>query len=333
MSSAQIAPVRSAGRATSVASRALSAARRNGIVIALALTWVVLALASPYFLTKTNLTTLGLQIAVAGIAAAGVTLVVLVAEIDLSIGAVEAFAGALAAHVAITLGAPWPIGVAAALLLGLVIGAANGLLVTTLRMQSFIVTLGTLGIAQGLALVITDGQSVMGFPSAYLWIGQGKLAGIPFPLYVMAVVFVVLWAVLRFTRFGYDVYSIGGNAEAARLAGLRPATVKCACFVISGGCAAIAGVILSARLGAGSGTSGVNDLLIALAAVVIGGTSLTGGIGSVGGTFAGILLIGSITNGLDLLDVSTFWQQVVIGMLIIVAVGIDRVASGPEVRR
>jgi ribose/xylose/arabinose/galactoside ABC-type transport system permease subunit len=307
---------------------AITRVHRAGIVLVLVIFWAILTVVSPYFLTVRNITDLFLQSATIGITAAGVTVVLLTSEIDLSVGSMEALSGSVAAYVAIKIGAPWPVGVLAALCTGAAVGLINGALVTLLKLQSFIVTLGMLGIAQGLALVLTGGQAISGFSSAYQALGQNKVAGVPVPVLIAIGVYVTLWAVLRYTRFGFNVYAVGGNAEAARLAGVRPQIVKLLTFGISGTCAALAGVLLSARLDAGSGTFGADDLLNAIAGVVIGGTSLFGGVGSVVGTGVGILLIGTITNGLDLLNVSTFWQQVAIGALIIGAVSVERVTKG-----
>jgi ribose/xylose/arabinose/galactoside ABC-type transport system permease subunit len=305
----------------------LDVLRRGGIVLALVIAWVTLTFASPYFLTTTNITNLLLQSSVIGITAAGVTLVILTGEIDVSVGAMEALAGSVAAYVTIKVGVPWPLGILTALAVGALVGVVNGTLVAKLGLQSFIVTLGMLGMAQGGALLLTSGTAIYGFPQHYQSIGQGKIFGLPVPFIIATFVYVLLWAMLRYTRFGFNVYAVGGNSEAARLAGVRPGVIKLTTFVISGMAAALAGVILSARLDAGAGNFGTNDLLNALAAVVIGGTSLFGGVGSVFGTAVGILLIGTITNGLDLLNVSTFWQQVAIGALIIGAISVDRLTK------
>jgi len=303
-------------------------ARQAGIVLALVIAWVVLTFASPYFLTVINISNLALQASVIGITAAGATLVILCGEIDVSVGAMEALSGSVAAYTTIRAGFPMVLGILAAVAVGAIVGFINGGLVTRLGLPSFIVTLGMLGIAQGSALVLTGGTAIYGFPKAFQVIGQGKVVGIPVPVLIAITVYVVLWATLRFTRFGFNVYAVGGNTEAARLSGVRPDLVKLAAFIISGLCATLAGLILAARLDAGAGNFGTADLLNAIAAIVIGGASLFGGVGSVTGTAIGILLIGTITNGLDLLNVSTFWQQLTIGVLIISAIALDRLTKG-----
>ena len=316
------------GRTLYAVSASFLRARQAGILLALVIAWIVLTLASPYFLTATNISNLALQASVIGITAAGATLVILCGEIDVSVGAMEALSGSVAAYTTIKVGAPLPVGIVAALAVGALVGFINGGLVTRLGLPSFIVTLGMLGIAQGSALVLTGGTAIYGFPDPYQVIGQGKVAGIPVPVLIAITVYALLWATLRFTRFGFNIYAVGGNTEAARLSGVRPGRVKLAAFMISGLCATLAGLILAARLDAGAGNFGTADLLNAIAAIVIGGASLFGGVGSVAGTAIGILLIGTITNGLDLLNVSTFWQQITIGVLIIGAITLDRLTKG-----
>jgi ribose/xylose/arabinose/galactoside ABC-type transport system permease subunit len=325
----QLAETRApSGRTLISVGSAFLRARQAGILLALLITWIVLSLASPYFLTATNISNLALQASVIGITAAGATLVILCGEIDVSVGAMEALSGSVAAYTTIKAGLPLAVGILAALVVGALVGFINGGLVTRLGLPSFIVTLGMLGIAQGSALVLTGGTAIYGFPNSFQVIGQGKVGGIPVPVMIAITVYLLLWATLRFTRFGFNIYAVGGNTEAARLSGVRPGRVKLAAFMISGLCATLAGLILAARLDAGAGNFGTADLLNAIAAIVIGGASLFGGVGSVVGTAIGILLIGTITNGLDLLNVSTFWQQITIGILIIGAITLDRLTKG-----
>ena len=208
------------------------------------------------------------------------------------------------------------------------VGTVNGWFTTRLGMPSFVATLAMLGIARGIALLITQGSPIYGLPDAIAWLGQGDIWIMPVPILLAALILAALHFALPRTRFGLNVYAVGGNPEAARLSGVDVAGVKMAVLVLSAVLASIGGLILAARLNAGSGTVGADLLLDAIAAVVIGGTSLLGGVGRITGTVLGVLLIASIRNGLVLLNVSAFWQQVAIGALILLAVSVDYLAKG-----
>jgi ribose transport system permease protein len=238
-------------------------------------------------------------------------------EIDLSIGALEGMGSVVAAIVIINHGVAWPLGIVIATAVGLGTGVISGLITTIFGIPSFIVTLGVMGVVNGLALQITAGQSIYDFPSKYQYLGTGTLFGIRMPVYIAAGVLVVLFLLLKFTPFGWHIYATGGSRTAAQLVGIPTGRVRVAAFAISGACAGFAGVLISARLNAGSAIFGQNDLLDAIAAVVIGGTSLFGGYGSVIGTALGIVLITTVRNSLNLLNVSPFWQTVAIGLIIV----------------
>lgn len=302
--------------------------RLGGIFVALFAIGLVLTFASPFFLTSQNILNILLQAATISIIAAGLTLVLIAAEIDLSIAALQAFTGSIAAIVIILHEVPVVFGIAVALAAGLLAGVVNGYATVFWKIPSFVVTLAMLGIAQGAALVMTSGRPISGFPDAYSIIGQGKVGPIPVPVIIAAGVYIVLHLVLTRTRFGIELFAVGGGRAAASLAGIRTGRVIITVFLISGFLAGLAGVILSSRLDTGTGNLGVGDLLDAVAAVVIGGTSLMGGIGSVIGTLGGVLIITTIRNGLVLLNVQAFWQQIAVGAIIIGAVLIDQVAKG-----
>ena len=221
------------------------------------------------------------------------------AEIDLSIGSLEALSGSVAAVVIINHGYSIYLGIAAGLAATVLCGRVSGLITWKLKVVSFISTLAMLGIAQGAAFLLTNGQAVAGFGDTYDKIGTFTVRGFPGAAIIAIVVFVVLHLMLTRTRFGLKIYAVGGNAEAAAFAGISPGRVKLYALMISGLCAGIAGIILSSRLDAGNGLFGANDLLQAVAAVVIGGTSLFGGVGNVLGTAIGVLIIQSIYNGHD----------------------------------
>ena len=275
-----------------------------------------------------NIVNILLQASIIGVLAVGTTVVLITEEIDLSIGAVEGFTAIIVGITVVDGGAPWPIGVLAAFGCGLAVGAVNGFFTTVIGVPSFIATLAMLGIASGLAFKITEGRTLRGFPSAYQQIGQGKVAGIPGPVIVAFGVALVMYLMLRYTRAGMNFYAVGGNREAAALAGIRPRVVKTLALIISGGCAGIAGILVSARLDAANASFGANDLLNAIAAVVIGGTALTGGVGSMIGTVLGVLLIVTIQNGLTLVGVSPFWQTTAVGAIILGAATLDRTSRG-----
>ena len=303
--------------------------RAGAIFIALSVLWIALSFGSPYFFTYNNILNILLQAAPISIIAAGFTVVLITGEIDLSIGSAIGLTASVVALVVIRAEIPIVTGLCIGMGIGLLIGLVNGYITVYFGMPSFVVTLATLGIAQGTALVLTAGRPVSGFPDWFPFIGQGKLFGeIPMAIVIAACVYAVLFFVLRRTALGVQLYAIGGNREAANLAGVRVNRVLITAFVISGLCGGLAGIVLSSRLDAGHGNFGQSNLLDAVAAVVVGGTSLMGGAGSVIGTLGGVLIIATIRNGLILMGVQTFWQQVAVGVIIILAVAINQIAKG-----
>jgi len=293
--------------------------RTTGVIIPLIILWIVLSIAAPRFLTLVNISNLSVQFAIIGTLAIGTTAIIICREIDLSIGAVEGACAVIGAMILVNLGMPWPLALLGAIVCGGLIGLVNGTLVTKVNIPSFVATLGMLGVVSGGALVISDGQTVYGFPEAYQWIGQGSLFGIRAPMLICLVLLIVMHFILRYTTVGIGFYAVGGNDKAAELVGISASRVKIIAFIISGSCAGLAGVINSARLASANPTHGTLDLLDAIAAVVIGGASLNGGKGTILGTAAGVLLIVTIRNGLTLLGVNPFYQQTVVGLIIVLA--------------
>ncbi len=286
---------------------------------------VILAIASPVFATSANLLNVALATSVTALLAAGQTFVIILAEIDLSVGAILGFSAAITAmvlrhHSTIT-------GIVVGLAVGAAAGLINGLLVTKTRMPSFIATLATLSILSGLALQLTQGNPVSVSDYNFQNIGQARIAGIPTPVWIMIVVFVIFGILLARTRFGRYAYATGDNAEAAKLSGISVDRVKILAFVISGALAALAGFIVTARLSTAEPTAGTGLELEAIAAVIIGGTSLAGGRGDLLGTIVGALILGVIDNGMNLLNVNPFLQDVVKGLVILFAVLLDRNAD------
>lgn len=288
----------------------------------LALVAIALVFATPLFLQSANILNILLTAAVVALVAAGQTYVIILAEIDLSVGAVLGFSAIITASVMSDHG---PIaGLAAGLLVGALAGAINGLLVTKTRMPSFIATLATMSIFAGLTLQFSQGNPIKVTSEAFLALGQGSLLGIPTPIWIMLGAAVLFGFILARTRYGRELYATGDNEDAARLAGINTTRVKIMAFMISGVLAAVAGFILTARLGTAQPTAGSGLELSAIAAVIIGGTSLAGGRGALLGTMVGAVLLSMIDNGLNLLNVSPFLQGVVKGAVILFAVYIDR---------
>jgi len=300
-----------------------SALRRFGIVIAFALLVVILSLLSGSFLTVSNLLNIARQVSINAVIAAGMTFVILTGGIDLSVGSVLAVSGAVIAGL-LSAGRPLLVGIGAGLAVGAALGLLDGLVITRGKVQPFIATLGMLTIGRGLTLVYTDGRPITGLPDAFVWLGAGEVSRIPVPVVIMILVSLISYGILTQTVFGRYVYAIGGNEEAARLSGVDVATHKTLVYVISGVLSAVSAVILTARLNSAQPTAGVGFELDAIAAVVLGGTTLAGGEGSISGTLLGAFIIGVINNGLNLLNVNPFYQQVVKGAVILLAVLLDR---------
>ena len=299
------------------------ALRRFGIVIAFALLVVILSLLSGSFLTVSNLLNIARQVSINAVIAAGMTFVILTGGIDLSVGSVLAVSGAVIAGL-LSAGRPLLVGIGAGLAVGAALGLLDGLVVTRGKVQPFIATLGMLTIGRGLTLVYTDGRPITGLPDAFVWLGAGEVSRIPVPVVIMILVSLISYGILTQTVFGRYVYAIGGNEEAARLSGVDVATHKTLVYVISGVLSAVSAVILTARLNSAQPTAGVGFELDAIAAVVLGGTTLAGGEGTISGTLLGAFIIGVINNGLNLLNVNPFYQQVVKGAVILLAVLLDR---------
>lgn len=288
----------------------------------LAFVAIALVFATPLFLQPSNMLNVLLTAAVVALIAAGQTYVIILAEIDLSVGAVLGFSAITTASAISQYGVV--AGLAAGLAVGALAGLINGVLVTKAKMPSFIATLATMSIFAGLTLQFSQGNPVKVTNEAFLAIGQGNLLGIPNPIWIMLVLGVLFGYILARTRFGRELYATGDNADAARLAGISTDRVKILAFMISGVLAATAGFILTARLGTAQPTAGTGLELAAIAAVIIGGTSLAGGRGALLGTLVGAVLLAMIDNGLNLLNVSPFLQSVVKGAVILLAVFVDR---------
>jgi ribose/xylose/arabinose/galactoside ABC-type transport system permease subunit len=299
--------------------------RRWGLVGAFLLFCAFLAVATPSgtFLSGRNAVFVLLQISVNTVLAAGMTMVILSRGIDLSVGSVVALSGVVGADL-VAQGTPVPVAAVIALGVGALVGLINGMSIVFLRVAPFIATLATMTAARGLAYLYTDGISIGNLPGAFTFWGNGRIGHLPVPVFVAAAVVTFTAVVLGRTIFGRRLYALGGNEEAARLAGVRVGGMKLTVYTVMGALAGLGGLLLAARLGAGDPKAGQLFELTAIAAVVVGGTSLTGGRGGVWGTVLGALIIGVLDNGLVLMDVSAFWQMVVKGLVILGAVALDR---------
>ena len=295
--------------------------QRYGVFLGLLVMCLILSFLSDVLLTPSNLINVLRQVSVNAIIAAGMTFVILTGGIDLSVGSLLAFAGVLSAGLQ---SHGFLVAVFVPLLAVAVLGVLSGVVITRGQIAPFVVTLGMMTIARGLTLVYTGGMPISPVAPAFRVLGDGYLWVIPVPIIIMLAVYLLAGLVLRGTAFGRHVYAIGGNEQVARLSGVNTGRVKTAVYAISGLAAALAGLILTARLNSGDPTAGMGYELDAIAAVVIGGTSLNGGEGGVGGTLVGALIIGVLNNGLNLLNVPSFYQQIVKGLIIVGAVLFDR---------
>lgn len=292
-----------------------------GVLIALFALIIVIGAISPEFRTVDNFLSLLRQSSINGFIAFGMTCVILTGGIDLSVGSVLALTSAFCAYF-LTMGVPAGLAMLISLIVGVVFGMVSGMLVTAGRLQPFIATLITQIVFRGFTMIFTEGKPISNLGDSFLFkfMGKGNLFGIPFPVVLFLVAFVVIWFVLEKTTFGRRLYATGSNAAAAKLAGVNINKTKLCAYAISGGFAALSGLVLLSRLGSAQPLAGDGYELDAIAAVALGGTSMNGGRGRVWGTFVGVLIIAVLNNGLNILGVSSYWQEVVKGLVILVAV-------------
>ncbi len=314
-------------------------AARFAPLIFLILLMAVFAIAEPRFMSQVNLFNIARQVSVTGLLAIGMTFVILTAGIDLSIGSLLAFAGLVAAAVAKgglsdrftvgddTIGYGWPLAALAAIAVGMAGGLIQGLAITKLKVPPFVVTLGGMSVFRGAALLFAAGGPISGFDKGFAWWGQGKIGPVPVPVILFLICAITAHIVLRYARFGRRVYAVGGNPEAARLSGLNVNGIIASVYVIMGFFAGLCAFVLSARLNSAEAVAGTGYELTVIASVVIGGTSLFGGVGTIFGTVIGSLLIGVLLNGLVILNVSSYIQQIIIGVIIVLAVSFDTFAK------
>ncbi|MGL5722547.1 MAG: ABC transporter permease [Brevinema sp.] len=284
---------------------------------------LIFSLISPYFFRTNNLLTVALQSSIIAIVAIGQTMVLITGGIDLSLGSVIGFSGMITSFLIVN-GVPIPVAVVAGVTVGTLVGLCNGMLIVYGKLPPFVVTLGTMSIVRGLALILTNGIPVSGLPNAFAVIGNGNFLGMPIPVWIMLALTLFFHYLLTKTPLGLYIYASGSNLQAAKLSGINTNRTIILVYMFSGFLAAIAGLVFTSRVLSGQPTAGTGYELYAVASSVIGGTSLSGGEGIVSGTLIGALIIGVLRNGLNLVGVSAFLQEVLIGIVIIVAVFLDR---------
>ena len=296
-----------------------------GTILALIILMVFVSILNPTFLQANNLMNLMRQLIINGFIALGMTFVILTGGIDLSVGSTLAVTSAIFAGL-LQNGMNTILAILIALGLGLILGLINGFLITKGKLAPFIVTLATMTIFRGLTLVYTDGRPIAGPKDnfAFQFLGKGQFFGVPFQVILFALAFLILWTILNKTALGRKIYAVGGNEKASFISGINIDKVKISVYLISSLMAVLSGLVLTSRLNSAQPTAGVAYEMDAIAAVVLGGTSMAGGSGSLTGTLIGILILGVLNNGLNLLGVSSFYQQIVKGIVILIAVLIDR---------
>ncbi len=297
--------------------------RNIGTIGALLLLCVIVSVATPKFLTSSNIFNLFKSNAVNAIISCGLLMAILMGEIDISVGSIVGVTGVVAAYLITNVGVPSWLVVIIILVLGALIGALNGFFISYVGVPAFVATLGTQSIGRGVAEIITNGVTIRIRDEAYTKLGNMNIGGLSITVLYAAVILIFTWFLLNRTRFGYYVYALGGNKVAAEYSGVNVKKYNMLPYVLGGFFCGIGGMIWSARLGSAAATLGSGFEMDAIAAVVIGGTSMSGGVGTVGGTFIGILIIGVITNGLNLMSINSFWQDVFKGIIILAAVVID----------
>jgi ribose/xylose/arabinose/galactoside ABC-type transport system permease subunit len=328
------------------ASRIIPLLSRYAPLVCLVLLIIVFTLLTDrHFLKPLNLFNVMLQISIVGLIAVGMTFVILTAGIDLSVGSLVAVAGLTAALIAKgsaassfsldaaeAAGYGWFAAMMGAIAVGLVGGAIQGSAITKLKVPPFVVTLGGLSVFRGMALMISGSGPISGFDEAYRWWGQGRIGPVPVPVIIFLSIAIIAFVVLRYTRYGRQVYAVGGNREAARLAGVNVERVLLSVYVIIGFLSGLAGFVLSARLNSAEAVAGTGYELNVIAAVVIGGTSLFGGVGTILGTVIGSILIGVLNNGLVLMNVNPYVQQITIGLILVAVVAFDQFAKSRRLK-
>lgn len=312
---------------TSIFDKGFWASNESGILLVLLTMSILLGIVRPQFVSSYNLAMVVRQFSFVTIVALGQTLVLLSGGIDLSVGSVAGLCGILSAWLMVNTGIDPYVTIVVGVFAGSLCGLINGLLITKVKLNPFIVTLATGEIFGGLIMVITKGWAIMSLPEKVFFLGQGMVGPVPVPVIIMALLAVFFTYILRNTPFGRHIYAIGGNEAASRLVGIQVDKVKTLVYVISGTLSAFAGIILVCRLTSGQPTIGQNWVMPSVTAAIIGGTSLSGGEGTVVGTVIGAALMGVLANAIVLLNVSAYWERVITGVVVLLAVALDRLRA------
>lgn len=296
----------------------------HGIIVAFLLICIVMTCMTDKFFTNSNIVNILRQISFNGIIAVGMTFVMITGAIDLSVGPTAALAGVIAAQLSLHLGSmPLIVSYLAGLSVAVLCGLINGLVITKIRLTPFIATMATMEIIRGLCLVLTSGRPVIQLPEGFSLLGAGYVYGIPSPVIALVIVVLLSCVILHYSKYGRHVYATGGNEKAAQYSGIRVNYIKISAYCLSGFCAGLAGVMMASRVGAASPVQFEGAELDAIAAAAIGGTSMSGGVGAIWGTVVGALLLGIISNGMDLINISSYYQQIIKGIIILIAIIFD----------
>lgn len=302
------------------------------VIGALIVLMVFFTISSPYFLTVKNFLNIGQYAAIVGCVCCSVTFVNISGMIDISVGSQVAVVGMVVA-VSNRGSLPWWASVVLGLLAGIICGSINGFFVTVFKLNAFITTIGTMQTLRGLAYLISNGMSIPIANNSLQFIGRGRVYGIPVALIIMIVAYIIFHAVSKYTVFGRQVYMIGGNAQASFLAGVKVNAMRFKIYLLNGFMAGMAGVILAAQTGSGMPNAAANYNMTALSAVILGGAALTGGKGTILGTFLGSMVIAVLQNGMTLLNVGSYWQDIIVGLVLIISVSIDAIKGGSLKRK
>lgn len=302
------------------------------VIVALLVEIVVFSIMSRNFLTLVNFKNIGLYASIVGCVACSVTFINISGMIDISVGSQIAVVGMVAAIVS-GKGGNWLVTTICALLTGISLGAVNGFFITVLKLNAFITTIATMQSFRGLAYLLSDGMSLTISNSAYKFIGRGYVLGIPMSLLIMLICYVVFHFISKYTVLGRNVYMIGGNPQASFLAGIKVNSLRFKLYLINGFMCGVSGVLLSSQTGAGIPNAAANYNMTALSAVILGGAALTGGKGTILGTFLGSMVLAVLQNGMNMLSVGAYWQDIIIGAVLILSVSIDAVKGGSLKRK
>jgi ribose transport system permease protein len=302
------------------------------LLVVLVVLCIIVSFLTPVFFSQRNIMNTLRQVSLTAICGFGLTMVILIGEIDLSVGSQQAIAGISSIYILNTTGSI-PLAILAALACGVVVGAVNGLLVTKAKINSLIATLGTMAIWRGVAMVVTGAVSIQSGVEGFQRLATGFIGFVPNAVIIAAVLYIIIYYVLNHTTFGRKIYAIGGNKEASRLAGLPVDKIKFLVYVASGVLTMLSGVLLASRMASAQPTAGTGFEMVVIASVILGGVSLSGGIGTIAGALIGMIILGVLQNGLTLLDVSSFWQDITRGLVIILAVFVDGIRKESVAKR